>query len=172
VPRAAPPPRRFLRRGAALAFAVALATLTACGGSADEGAGASGSSSGSPSESSSGSSSSSAASSSASGDSDSASSSAPAGESHQITATEEDFSIALDSTDLAAGDYEIEVVNNGGATHDLVVEKDGEDVARSDHIAPGDSGSVSVSLEPGQYVFYCSIGAHRALGMEIEVTVT
>ena len=160
MPRSAPLPRRSARRGAALVLAAALATLTACGGSGDASTGSSGSSS------------SSAAGSSASEDSGSASSSAPAGETRQITATEEDFSIALDSTDLAAGDYEIDVVNAGGATHDLVVEKDGEDVAKSDTIAPGETGTVSVSLEPGEYVFYCSIGTHRAMGMEIEVTVT
>jgi plastocyanin len=139
-------------------FAAALATLTACGGS-DDAAGAAASTS------------SSAASSSAAEDSGS-SSSAPAGETQQITATEADFSISLDSTDLTAGDYEIQVVNDGGATHDLVVEKDGEDVAKSDTIAPGDTGAVSVSLEPGEYVFYCSIGTHRAMGMEVTVTVT
>src|SRR5215218_7518092 len=155
VPRSAPLPRRLRRRSAALLFAAALATLTACGGSGDDTAAAG---------------SSSAAGSSAA--EDSGSSSAPAGQSQQITATEADFSISLDSTDLAAGDYQIEVVNDGGATHDLVVEKDGEDVAKSDTIAPGESGSVSVTLEPGTYVFYCSIGTHRGMGMEVTVTVT
>jgi plastocyanin len=135
-------------------FAAALATLTACGGSGDAASGSS-----SP-----------AASSSAA--EDSGSSSAPAGQGQQITATEADFSISLDSTDLKAGDYAIEVVNDGGATHDLVVEKDGADVAKSDTIAPGETGTVSVTLVPGKYVFYCSIGTHRAMGMEIEVTVT
>jgi plastocyanin len=158
VPRTAPLLRRLRRRSATVVFAAALATLTACGGS-DDGAGAAASTS------------SSAATSSAAEDSGS-SSSAPAGETQQITATEADFSISLDSTDLTAGDYEIQVVNDGGATHDLVVEKDGADVAKSDTIAPGESGSVSVTLEPGTYVFYCSIGTHRAMGMEIEVTVT
>jgi plastocyanin len=158
VPRTAPLPRRLRRRSATVVFAAALATLTACGGS-DDGAGAAASTS------------SSAASSSAAEDSGS-SSSAPAGETQQITATEADFSISLGSTDLTAGDYEIQVVNDGGATHDLVVEKDGADVAKSDTIAPGDTGSFSVSLEPGEYVFYCSIGTHRAMGMEVTVTVT
>jgi len=156
VPRSAPLPRRLRRRSAALVFSAALATLTACGGSGDDTAAA-------------GSSSSAAGSSTAD---DSGSSSAPAGQGQQITATEADFSISLDSTDLEAGDYEIDVVNDGGATHDLVVEKDGADVAKSDTIAPGDSGSVSVSLEPGTYVFYCSIGTHRGMGMEVTVTVT
>jgi plastocyanin len=144
VPRSAP---LLCRRSAAVVFAAALATLTACGGS-DDNTAAAGSSS------------------------PAASSSAAAGQGQQITATEADFSISLDSTDLKAGDYQIEVVNDGGATHDLVVEKDGADVAKSDSIAPGESGSVAVTLEPGKYVFYCSIGTHRAMGMEIEVTVT
>jgi uncharacterized cupredoxin-like copper-binding protein len=53
-----------------------------------------------------------------------------------------------------------------------VVERDGTDVASSDRIAPGQSTTVSVALEPGEYVFYCSIGNHRAMGMELTVTVT
>jgi plastocyanin len=96
---------------------------------------------------------------------------APA-ETQSITATEADFSISLDQDTLPAGTYDIEVVNDGNATHDLVVERDGADVASSDTIAPGQSTTVSVALEPGEYVFYCSIGNHRAMGMELTVTVT
>ena len=46
-----------------------------------------------------------------------------------LTATEVDFSISLDEDTLAAGDYEITVVNDGRASHDLVVEQDGNDIA-------------------------------------------
>jgi plastocyanin len=143
------------RRSAALLFAASLAALSACGTSDGSASSAASSSAGSSSA--------------AEG---SGSSSAPAADSQQITATEADFSITLDSTDLAAGDYEIQVVNDGGATHDLVVEKDGKDVAKSDTIAPGAKGSLTVSLEPGEYVVFCSIGNHRAMGMEVKVTVT
>jgi uncharacterized cupredoxin-like copper-binding protein len=96
--------------------------------------------------------------------------SAPA-ETQSITATEADFSITLDRDDLTAGAYDIEVVNDGSATHDLVVERDGDDVAESEDIAPGASTTLTVTLEPGEYVFYCSIGNHRAMGMELTVTV-
>jgi uncharacterized cupredoxin-like copper-binding protein len=89
-----------------------------------------------------------------------------------ITATEADFSIALDQDSLAAGHYQIDVVNQGRATHDLVVEKDGADVAKSDSIRPGESTTLAVTLDPGEYVFYCSIGNHRRMGMEITVQVT
>ena len=93
-------------------------------------------------------------------------------ETQSITATEADFSISLDQDTLPAGTYDNEVVNDGKATHDLVVQRDGADVASSDTIAPGQSTTVSVALEPGEYVFYCSIGNHRTMGMELTVTVT
>jgi plastocyanin len=89
-----------------------------------------------------------------------------------ITATEADFSITLDEDSLSAGTYEIQVVNEGGATHDLVVERDGEDVAATDAIDPGQTSTLTVTLEPGEYVFYCSVGNHRAMGMETTVVVT
>jgi plastocyanin len=95
-----------------------------------------------------------------------------AAEAESITATEADFSISLDEDNLSAGTYEIEVANDGSATHDLVVERDGDDVAGTDKIAPGDSATLSVTLEPGEYVFYCSIGNHRAMGMELTVQVS
>jgi plastocyanin len=89
-----------------------------------------------------------------------------------LTATEADFSISLDEDSLTAGTYDIEVVNNGHATHDLVVEQNGKDVAKSDTVGPGKSTTLTVTLESGKYVFYCSIGNHRAMGMETTVSVS
>jgi plastocyanin len=75
-------------------------------------------------------------------------------------------------TELSAGTYTIEVTNEGQASHDLVVEgPDGEDVAATEILPPGASGTVEVTLEPGEYVFYCSVGPHRGMGMELPVTV-
>jgi plastocyanin len=89
-----------------------------------------------------------------------------------LTATEADFSISLDQDDLTAGTYEIQVVNDGDATHDFVVEQGGNDIAESDAIGPGESTTVKVDLTAGEYVFYCSIGNHRSMGMELTVEVT
>jgi plastocyanin len=89
----------------------------------------------------------------------------------ELIATEADFSIALDK-DVVAGDYVITVVNRGKATHDLVIEQGGNDVAASGTIAPGQSTTVAVNLTPGEYIFYCSVGNHRAMGMELTVQVT
>jgi uncharacterized cupredoxin-like copper-binding protein len=85
---------------------------------------------------------------------------------------EADFTIQLDSSALSAGDYTITVTNNGHATHDLVVEQNGSDVAKSASISPGKKGTLTVTLQPGKYVFYCSIGNHRAMGMQTDVTVS
>lgn len=140
--------RGTLRRTAGvLLVAAALALLTACGGGSSTGT---------------------AASSSAAGASAGGSSSSE----QTVTATEADFSITLDRSDLAAGTYDITIVNNGHATHDLVVERDGSQVAASDTVAPGASTTLTVDLTPGDYVFFCSIGNHRAMGMELTVPVS
>jgi plastocyanin len=151
-------PHARLRAGIAT-LALAVAALTACG---DGDATASGDATSPPSESATTESSASASASSASG--------APA-EAEAITATEADFSISLDEDSLAPGTYEIQVVNQGNASHDLFVEQDGNDIAGTGTIAPGSSETFTVDLQPGEYVFYCSIGNHRAMGMEQTVTV-
>jgi plastocyanin len=138
--------------------ALVLAVLTACGNDSGDGDAAATTTSEAPATSG-------AETSSSAGASES-------GEAESITATEADFSITLDEDSLSAGTYEIDVVNSGSATHDLVVEQDGNDVAGTDPIAPGDSSTLTVTLEPGEYVFYCSIGNHRAMGMERTVRVT
>jgi uncharacterized cupredoxin-like copper-binding protein len=97
---------------------------------------------------------------------------APAPAPVALRATEVEFAIELPSTELTAGSYTIEVVNDGDGTHDLVIEDaGGTDVAASEILGPGQSGTVEVVLQPGEYVFYCSIGNHRQMGMEVAVTV-
>jgi uncharacterized cupredoxin-like copper-binding protein len=89
-----------------------------------------------------------------------------------LQATEVDFAIELPERQLTAGSYTIEVANKGTASHDLVVEDaSGMEVAASELIPPGQSGAVEVTLQSGEYVFYCSVGNHRDMGMEVSVTV-
>ena len=95
---------------------------------------------------------------------------APA-EARTVTATEGEMYIELSEDSFTPGSYTLEVVNEGNATHDLVVERDGADVAATETIAPGASATLTVTLEEGEYVFYCSIGNHRAMGMATTVVV-
>lgn len=151
--------RPSARLGATV-LVVGLLTLTGCGSSDGDG--------GSPAAGASETSTSSAPTSSAG-----ASPSAPAESGTTApTASLVDFGIELSETELAAGEYEIEVTNDGDASHDLVIERDGEDVAAIEALSSGGSETLAVTLEPGEYVFYCSVGNHRSMGMEITVTVT
>jgi plastocyanin len=95
----------------------------------------------------------------------------PAAESAALEVTSVDFGFELDDDDLTAGTYEVTLTNDGSSTHNLVVERDGEDVAGSEDVDPGESTTFTVTLDEGGYVFYCSIANHRAMGMEVDVEV-
>ncbi len=178
-PLTSPLPRRSWRAGTALAAVLAAAVLTGCSGGADAAAAGGGTSAdapassaspSTPSQSSPGQSSPGQSSEAPAG---SASPSAPAGSTvSTLQSTLLDFTVEMPSTELAAGTYTIEVTNEGRASHDLVIaEAGGDDVAASEVLAPGASGTVEVTLEPGEYAFYCSVGSHRGMGMELVVTV-
>jgi plastocyanin len=149
------------RRSGALALVLALGLLTACSAGEDTTGSGSTTSPAAPTSSAE-----------ASPTDAAAPGSADAPESQTLTATEGEMFIEVSEDALSAGSYTIEVVNEGSATHDLVIERDGSDVAGTDTIDPGSSTTLTVDLEPGEYVFYCSVGNHRAMGMEVTVTVT
>ena len=150
------------RRAPAAAFlAIAAALLTGCGGDDPEAhAGGTTTSSSSAAET--------TESSSAAGETSESESSGT----QTIEVSSVDFSFELDEDTFAPGTYEITLTNEGDATHDLVVERDGEDVAESEQIGPGETSTFEVTLEEGEYVFYCSVGNHRSMGMEVPVQVT
>jgi plastocyanin len=81
------------------------------------------------------------------------------------------YTIRLPRTTYAPGTYAFEVVNRGDVPHNLTVSGPGASEATSD-IAPGKSASVAVELKRGSYDFYCSIPGHKALGMDVKVTVS
>jgi plastocyanin len=91
------------------------------------------------------------------------------GESVALTATEFAFDPADVSVD-AAGKVTFTVSNDGQETHALEVEGNGVE-EETGSIAPGESGTLTVDLEPGEYEFYCPIDGHREQGMEGELVV-
>jgi plastocyanin len=151
---------RVRRAPAVAALAVAAALLSGCGGDSDADTDAAATSTTTAEET--------TESSSADGETTEGESS----EAETIEVSSVDFSFELDEDTFSPGTYEITLTNEGGATHDLVVERDGEDVAASEQIGPGESSTFEVTLEEGEYVFYCSVGNHRSMGMEVPVEVT
>lgn len=90
----------------------------------------------------------------------------------QIVVSENEFSINVPNPPSAPGAYTFVVENSGSVSHDLVIEGPGVESRRTPRIESGGSGELAVTLEPGSYTLWCSVGNHRELGMSTEFTVS
>jgi plastocyanin len=79
--------------------------------------------------------------------------------------------LAFDQTELTApaGEVTIHLTNDAQIPHNVEVEGNGVEEV-SDTITGADT-SLAVTLEPGEYVFYCAVPGHRVGGMEGTLTV-
>ncbi|HSJ18015.1 MAG TPA: plastocyanin/azurin family copper-binding protein [Solirubrobacterales bacterium] len=75
-----------------------------------------------------------------------------------------------DALEAGAGEVTITLDNPASIEHDVAIERDGEEIAKSDLVSEGTT-EVTAELEPGEYVFYCSVPGHREGGMEGTLTV-
>ncbi|MGY1948681.1 hypothetical protein [Nocardia asiatica] len=90
----------------------------------------------------------------------------------QIVVSENEFSINVPNPPSTPGAYSFVVENSGSVSHDLVIEGPGVESRRTPRIEGGGSGELAVTLEPGSYTLWCSVGNHRELGMSTEITVS
>lgn len=81
-----------------------------------------------------------------------------------------DLAFDTDTLDASAGEVTIALDNPATLEHDVAIERDGEEIAKSDLVSEGTT-EVTAELEPGEYVFYCSVPGHREGGMEGTLTV-
>ena len=107
-----------------------------------------------------------------------------------VAGTVKDFSITVDPSQVAAGEVNFTITNDGPSTHefvvvqtdtapgDLPVENDevNEDgialIGEVEDIAPSTTADLTLTLEAGQYVILCNITAHYQQGMYTGLTVT
>lgn len=94
---------------------------------------------------------------------------AAAGETIEVSGIE--FKLALSSTELSAGSYELELTNDGSIGHNLVVSGPGVDKASTPVIEAGESARLKVELKAGSYKLYCSVPGHEEAGMRVQVSV-
>ena len=73
---------------------------------------------------------------------------------------------------LPAGPTTFVVTNDGTIEHSLEIEGQGIEEALEPHLQPGETGELTVDLQPGSYEAYCPIGNHQEQGMSVELTVT
>jgi plastocyanin len=78
---------------------------------------------------------------------------------------------AFDMTELTApaGEVTIELVNDSGIPHNVEVEGNGVEEV-SETITEGTT-ELTLTLEAGEYEFYCAVPGHREGGMEGTLTV-
>jgi hypothetical protein len=84
-----------------------------------------------------------------------------------------EFAIDMPNS-LPAGPTRFSIHNNGAVTHSFVIEGQGTEKTLANSLQPGQSAFLNVDLAPGSYTIYCPIGegAHRAKGMEVQLTVS
>jgi len=109
-----------------------------------------------------------------------------------VSATEADFSITLDNSDLAAGETTFAVTNDGPSTHEFVVLQTDDapdalpvangavdesapsitaNLGEIEEITTGSSKDLTVTLDAGKYVVICNIPGHYEAGMHAGLTV-
>ncbi len=107
--------------------------------------------------------------------------------------TVSEWSFRLDHSSVPAGQVTLEAVNQGQATHEMVLLKtdlptnalkvkangaevdesaSGEIMGEVEDLRPGQTKSVTVNLAPGRYVLTCNLLGHYNAGMVTEFTVT
>jgi plastocyanin len=91
-----------------------------------------------------------------------------------VSATLDEWTVRLEAESLDSGAVRFVVINNGQYHHALEFER-GDEEWETDHIAPGDSAVLEMTLEPGTYEVYCPIddehGSHQQLGMRTRLVV-
>ncbi len=103
-----------------------------------------------------------------------ATSSSPASQprGHQVAVQMTDFHLALSDQTLTPGTYTFAAINAGHDEHAIEIDGPGVSDQRTPGVVqPGQSASLTVTLQPGKYDIYCPVGDHRAMGMEVHFTV-
>jgi plastocyanin len=81
-----------------------------------------------------------------------------------------DLSYDTDALEARAGRVAIEMENPSSVPHNVSIEgRDVDEEGRT--VGQGGTSTVTASLQPGEYDFYCSVAGHRAGGMEGTLTV-
>jgi uncharacterized cupredoxin-like copper-binding protein len=83
-----------------------------------------------------------------------------------------DFHLALSDPTSAPGTYIFVAVNAGHDEHAIEIDGPGVSDQRTQGVVqPGQSASLTVTLQPGTYEMYCPVDGHRAMGMNTRFTV-
>ena len=94
-----------------------------------------------------------------------------ASKSTTVKAVETDFHIKLSKSSFKAGKYVFVVQNKGQTTHALQITGPGLSNASTKDIQPGQSTKLKVTFKKGAYDVFCPVPGHKALGMNMNISV-
>jgi len=73
---------------------------------------------------------------------------------------------------LPAGPVTFLITNDGSLVHGFTIEGPGVDTALTHDLEPGDTGAVTVNLQPGTYAITSPVPGDRDNGMSLVLTVS
>ncbi|HYM63613.1 MAG TPA: plastocyanin/azurin family copper-binding protein [Gaiellaceae bacterium] len=89
----------------------------------------------------------------------------------EVAAVGDELKFDKTSLEAPAGSVTINFTNpSASIPHNVTIEGSGIDSVATETVT-GEASSVKAELEAGTYDFYCSVGGHRAAGMEGTLTV-
>ncbi|WP_243793430.1 hypothetical protein [Saccharopolyspora gloriosae] len=91
-------------------------------------------------------------------------------EPRMVTVTMVDYRF-LQPSRLPPGQYTFRAVNRGIAPHALEIKGPGVENKRTISLKTGQSADLTVTLTRGTYDFWCPVGNHRQVGMQLYVHV-
>lgn len=87
-----------------------------------------------------------------------------------VTATETEYHIQLSQQSFTPGTYTFKAIDAGTTIHNLAITGPGVNEISHD-LSPGQTTELTVTLKKGKYDIFCAIDDHKALGMNVNITV-
>ena len=100
------------------------------------------------------------------------SSAASPADANAVDLTVADFMLGDSDIEVTGPTVRLAVTNDGPTPHNVAIRTlDGDVMATTADLSTGESETISVDLEPGDYVTFCSLAGHESLGIRGTLTV-
>jgi len=81
------------------------------------------------------------------------------------------FAFSITTATAKAGKVTLSAVNPQSTPHDISIKGNGVD-EQGNQVTSGDTSTVTATLAPGTYEYYCSVPGHEQAGMKGTLTVS
>ena len=81
------------------------------------------------------------------------------------------FAFSITTATAKAGKVTLSAMNPQSTTHDISIKGNGVD-EKGNQVSSGGTSTVTATLTPGTYEYYCSVPGHEAAGMKGTLTVS